>query len=325
MKKVICFGEILLRFTPSFNGDWLANNSIPIFPGGAEANVASALAKWEIPVSYVTAAPENFLADQVLAFLNNQNIETSRVHRSGNRIGTYYLPGGADLKNAEVIYDRLNSSFWDLNPGMIDWEKVFADADWFHFSAICPALNQNVADVCLEALTVARAKNITISVDLNYRAKLWKYGKEPLEVMPELVQYCDLVMGNVWAANQMLNIPLTEKLDKDVHSVYLEQAKKSSETILRRYPQSKVVANTFRFSDKNKVKYYASLYDHHMFSSAVYNTENVIDKVGSGDCFMAGLIYGYKNNLEPQAIIDFATAAAFQKLFVIGDATNKIS
>ncbi len=114
MNKVVCFGEILLRFTPSANGGWLKENRIPVFPGGAEANVASALARWGIPVSYVTAAPENFLADQLLGFLNDQGVETTSVHRSGNRIGTYYLPTGADLKNAEVIYDRQYSSFWDF-------------------------------------------------------------------------------------------------------------------------------------------------------------------------------------------------------------------
>ena len=324
MNKVVCFGEILMRFTPSMNGDWLENNTISVFPGGAEANVASALARWEIPVSYVTAAPVNFLADQLLDFLNRQKIETSSVHRSGNRIGTYYLPSGADLKNAEVIYDREYSSFWDLKPGMIDWEKVFVDADWFHFSAICPALNQNVANVCLEGLKVARSKNITISVDLNYRAKLWKYGKEPLEVMPELVRYCDLVMGNIWAANRMLDAPLSQNLEMDERATYVKQTEETARYIIRNFPQCKIVANTFRFGNEEQLNYYAELYDgQKTFGSAEYSTDSIVDKVGSGDCFMAGLIYGYKNNLQPQAIIDFATAAAFQKLFVKGDATDK--
>ncbi len=206
---------------------------------------------------------------------------------------------------------------------MINWESVFEGAGWFHFSAICPALNQNVADVCREALIVARRKNIRISVDLNYREKLWKYGKTPDEVMPELVQYCDLVMGNIWAANKMLKIPLDPGIENDKPDLYLRQAQRTAEDIIQRFPQCKMVANTFRFSDQNRLKYYAALYDQHLFSSAEYHTENVVDKVGSGDCFMAGLIYGYINRLERQAIIDFATAAAFQKLFEQGDATRK--
>lgn len=324
MKRIVCFGEVLMRFTPSMDGGWLKTNNIPVFTGGAEANVASALARWGIPVSYVTAVPENFLADQLLDFMHEQGIDTKSVHRSGNRIGTYYLPMGADLKNAKVIYDREHSAFWDLKPGMIDWEQVFDGAGWFHFSAICPALNNNVAEVCMEALKVARAKNMMISVDLNFREKLWKYGKEPAEVMPALVKYCDLVMGNVWAANKMLNVPLRYDLEKNERTIYLEQAKATAIAITKEYPHCKIVANTFRFSNENHISYYAELFsDEKTFSSSIYEAENIVDKVGSGDCFMAGLIYGYSKKLEPQAIIDFSTAAAFQKLFEQGDATSK--
>ncbi|MBC7745416.1 MAG: sugar kinase [Flavobacterium sp.] len=322
MDKVVCFGEILLRFT--LNNTWLEDLNIPVFAGGTEANVAFALSKWKIPVSYVTSAPNNFLADQMLAFLGSKGIETSFVHRSGDRIGTYYLPIGADLKNSGVIYDRQHSSFWDLKPGMINWENVLEGADWFHFSAVCPALNPDLANVCLEALQAARLKNILISVDLNYRSKLWQYGKEPFEIMPELVQYCDLVMGNIWAANKMLNIPLEQHLQKKERKGYQQQARLTSELIVKNFPQCKIVANTFRFSNENQVNYYAELYnDQKLYSSAEYRTDQIIDQVGSGDCFMAGLIYGYKHKLDQQRIIDFATAAAFQKLFIKGDAITK--
>ena len=321
MKKVVCFGELLLRLTPSLSGDWLKNASIPIFVGGAEANVASALSKWGISTKYVTAIPDNFLSYQLLDHLHQKGIDTTAILKNGERIGSYYLPLGADLKNSEVIYDRENSSFWNLKPGMLDWETILDGADWFHFSAICPALNQAVADVCEEALKVARSKNISISVDLNYSAKLWQYGKQPSEIMPNLVQYCDLIMGNIWAANKILQIPLSEELNNKTD--FLKQASITSETIIKNFPQCKSVANTFRFTGDKHINYYAVLHDKHKeYVSAEYDTDSIIDKVGSGDCFMAGLIYGYLENHLPQRIINFSAAAAFRKLFVKGDATN---
>jgi 2-dehydro-3-deoxygluconokinase len=322
MKKVVCFGELLLRLTPSMSGEWIDNSNIPVFAGGAEANVTSALSRWGIPTNFVTAVPDNFLSDQLLNYLNKKGIDTSSTIRLGNRLGTYYLPIGADLKTAEVIYDRENSSFWNLKPGMLDWESILDGAEWFHFSAICPALNQNIASVCEEALKVAHLKNIRISVDLNYRPKLWQYGKQPSDIMPNLIQYCDLVMGNIWAANKMLDIPISEYLDGK--TAYLSQAKNTSENIIKSFPKCKTVANTFRFTDYDQINYYAVLYHQNKnYVSAEYNTNSIIDRVGSGDCFMAGLIYGYMHNLLPQEIINFSAAAAFQKLFVKGDSTKK--
>jgi 2-dehydro-3-deoxygluconokinase len=322
MKKVVCFGELLLRLTPSISGEWIDNGNIPIFSGGAEANVASALSKWGIPTKFVTALPDNFLSGQLLNYLNQKGLDISSILKCGKRLGTYYLPIGADIKNAEVIYDRENSSFWNLKPGMLDWETILDGVEWFHFSAICPALNQNIANVCEEALKVARSKNIKISVDLNYRAKLWQYGKQPAEIMPNLVEYCDLVMGNIWAAHKMLNTPVNESLNDKRD--YLMQSKITSEKIATCFPQCKTVANTFRFTDHNQINYYAILHEKNKnYVSAEYNTNSIIDRVGSGDCFMAGLIYGYMQNLMPQQIINFSAAAAFSKLFVVGDATNK--
>ncbi|HYK55470.1 MAG TPA: sugar kinase, partial [Flavisolibacter sp.] len=200
MKRIFCFGELLLRLSPQLEGKWIKEHSMPVFIGGAELNAATALARWDVPVAYGTALPDNYLSKEIIAAVQQKNIDTRKIIFNGNRIGTYYLPQGADLKNAGVIYDRAHSSFWDLQPGQMNWEEVFTDVDWFHFSAISPALNANVAAVCKEAVEAARKKGITISVDLNYRAKLWQWGKQPLEVMPELVQNCDVIMGNLWAA-----------------------------------------------------------------------------------------------------------------------------
>jgi 2-dehydro-3-deoxygluconokinase len=324
MGKVLCFGELLMRFSPDTESHWLQQAAMPVFVGGAELNVATALARWNIPVSYFTAVPDNYLSKQILQSLQHKKIDTSVVHYSGNRIGIYYLPQGLDVKNAGVIYDRAASSFAELRTGMINWDAVLEGVSWFHFSAICPALSVSVAEVCEEALQACIRKNITISVDLNYRAKLWQYGKQPAEIMPQLVQYCNLVMGNVWAAQTMLNIPVRADISQlDQQEVYLEQATVTSQQIMQQYPKCQVVANTYRF-DHSGILYYTTLYHAgKLFVSAEYTTDKVTDKVGSGDCYMAGLIHGFTQKQTPQEIVEFATAAAFQKLFIKGDATDK--
>ncbi len=323
MKRVFCFGELLLRLSPQLNGEWIRGHSMPVFMGGAELNVATALARWGVPVGYGTALPDNYLSKEIIAAVQQKNIDTRKIIFSGNRIGTYYLPQGADLKNAGVIYDRAHSSFWDLKPGQINWEEVFKEVDWFHFSAISPALNANVAAVCREGLEIAHKKGIPISVDLNYRQTLWQWGVPPQDVMPELVQYCAVVMGNLWAAEKMLGVGMDTN-PAGGKEAYLEASLETSQQITRRFPACTQLANTFRFDEGEEgVRYYATLYSEGQLRvSPELATPRIVDKVGSGDCFMAGLIYGNHQGLPPQEIIDFAAAAAFTKLFVKGDATT---
>lgn len=322
---VLSFGELLLRICPDAGGQWLVDNQLPFYVGGAELNVATALALWDVPSRYVTALPDNGLARQIINYLNRQKIDTSAVHYHGNRLGLYFLTKGQDLKNDALIYDRANSAFAELKPGMIDWDKVLDGISWFHFSAICPALNQQVADVCLEGLQAASAKGITISVDLNYRSKLWQYDKQPQDVMPELVKYCDLIMGNIWAADKMLGIEVLGDIhESGQKSIYLKEALSSSQRIMERYPKCRAIANTFRFDEQSNIDYYTCLYtDKEFYSSHEYSTTEIVDKVGTGDCFMAGLIYGFYNSQLPRQTLEFATAAAFQKLFIASDATNQ--
>lgn len=323
---VLNFGELLLRITPDAQGDWLQQNSLPVFVGGAELNVATALALWDVPSRYFTALPKNGMSAQIVSFLEDKDIDTSSIFYHGSRVGLYFLTKGQDLKHDALIYDRAYSAFAELTPGQVNWDAVLDGVTWFHFSAICPAISQNAADVCKEVLEVASKKGITISVDLNYRAKLWKYGKEPIDVMPELVQYCDLIMGNVWAAERMLGTPVSQDVtESGQKSLYVKEAQKSSEAIIKQFPKCKAVANTFRFDANNTdVQYYTVLYtDGQPYLSGEYAAETIIDKVGSGDCYMAGLIYGFYNGLDPQQTVNFATAAAFTKLFVNSDATNK--
>lgn len=323
-KKVLCFGELLLRMSPELGGSWISNSNMPVYLGGAELNAATALAKWNVPVKYITALPDNYLAKDICAELIKKNIDTDAIIFSGQRIGSYYLPQGADLKHAGVIYDRACSSFSELETGTIDWDEVLQDVSWFHFSAISAALTGNVAAVCEEALVAASKKRITISVDLNYRAKLWQYGKKPDKVMPALVEHCDIIMGNIWAANTLLNIPVDADIhDKKSKEAYLQHARQTSHFLMKRFPKANTVANTFRFDEKDGLKYYAALdAGSEQFVSNEFSTKTIIDKIGSGDCFMAGLIYGKYNHLASQEIIEFAAAAAFKKLFIKGDATT---
>lgn len=322
MSRVLCFGELLLRLSPQLKGDWLKQQSMAVHVGGSELNVASALAIWQVPASYFTVLPDNYLTVEIISDLNVRGINLSKVKLSGNRVGIYYLPQNADLKHTSVIYDRENSSFSEIQPGELDWEYILQDVSWFHFSAISPALNQNIADVCLEAVKIASKKGITISVDLNYRSKLWQYGKQPYEIMPNLVNYCNVIMGNIWAKEKMLRINFNQGNTMD-RQFFIDASLKSSELLMQEFDNCKQVANTFRFDVGKGIKYYASLYEkNNIYLSKELSTNSIIDKVGSGDTFMAGLIYGKWNNYNSQQIVDFASLAAFNKLFIIGDATK---
>ena len=208
----------------------------------------------------------------------------------------------------------------------MDWDPALEGVSWLNFSAISPALNEHLPAVCREALEAASAKGITISVDLNYRARLWQYGKCPDAVMPELVQYCDVIMGNIWAANTLLGIPI----DKQAEVLYdrqtfLDHAQWTSAQIMHRFPRCRAVANTFRFDHGAQgLEYYTTLdTGGRQYVSPLFIAETIRDKIGSGDCFMAGLIYGLYNAHSPQEIINFAAAAAFGKLNELGDATSQ--
>ena len=321
MNKVLCFGELLLRMSPVLDQEWIKTGVMPVFTGGAELNVAQALAKWNIPVKYCTALPDHYLAKEIVDYVAAKNIDVSGIHYSGERIGTYYLPQGADLKNTEVIYDRAHSSFASLKPGTLDWDQLLNDTSWFHFSAISPALNKNTAAICKEALEAASAKGIFISVDLNYRSKLWQYGKQAVEIMPELVQYCNVVMGNLWAVEAMLGItsPVKDSVGRTKEEL-IEAARRSMLNIHKTYSQVTDISYTFRLE-----QYYYGVLQHgpEMVVSNEHELGKIVDKVGSGDCFMAGLIYGLYKKHPAQDIIQFASTAAVGKLYEVGDSTNR--
>jgi len=321
--KVLCLGEILLRICPDAQGDWIEKQGLPVFIGGAELNVTRALAKWQVPVSFLSRLPDNFLANQVVQQLEQEHIDTSGILRGGRRIGLYFLPTGQTIQNQGVIYDREGSSFAELKRGMIDWNSVLDGVSWFHFSAINPALNDEIAWLCEEGMKAAHDRGITVSIDLNYRPKLWQRGRDPRWVMESLLPYCQVIMGNVWAADSMLGIQVDESLQTHDKQACIEHAHITSHRIMELFPDVRHVYNTFRF-ETNELQYFATLNtDTESFVSTTYHSPDIVDKVGSGDCFMAGIIHGTINKKAPQEILDFCTSAAFQKLFTKGDTNTR--
>ncbi len=323
--NILSFGELLLRLSSSGEGFLGEGNNVIVFPGGSEANVAASVAQWGIPCSYMSRIPDNDLARQAVQALNRLGVDTQPCLWEGDRLGLYFLLSANGLSKGEVVYDRKYSAFSQLEPGEIDWDKVLDGYTWFHWSALTPALNESLAAVCQEALEAANKKGLTVSVDLNYRNRLWNYGKQPIEVMPSLLTYCDVVMGNIWAANKMLGTSVLETLARDTTpDIYFEHAKESAQEVFALLPKCRHIAYTFRFMDSPTHNLLYGTYHtrENDFISAINETNEVIDRIGSGDAFMAGLIYALTESKPGQEIVDTATAAGFKKLFVKGDFGN---
>ncbi|WP_270088252.1 sugar kinase [Sphingobacterium sp. SYP-B4668] len=327
LKKVLSFGELLIRLQATSDSffETTGNNHLQIFPGGSEANVAVTLAQLGVPTSYLSATPDHVLAQEIKSKLNSYGIDTSKIKMQGDRLGSYFLLSANGLSKGEVIYDRKYSSFSQLTPQDLNWDELLEGIDWFHFTALTPSLNEGLAMICKQALEVAVKKEITISVDLNYRNRLWQYGKEPIEVMPELAKYADVIMGNIWAANKMLGTSIDDTLDRHTSKeAYAEYSKISAKEIFEKYPKCKHVSNTFRFMDNPKHNLFYGTYHTRDTDkvSDTFETNQVVDRIGSGDAFMGGLIYAIITDSTPQEIIDIATQAGYQKLAVEGDFGN---
>jgi len=321
-EKILVFGELLLRFSSSEEQFISKNHTVSIFPGGSEANVAASLGQLNLPCSYVTCVPENALALSALNNLIDLGVDTSKTITTGDRMGLYFLLSANGLTSGQVVYDRKFSSFSMITPGLFDWDSIMRGNTWFHWTALTPALNEQTAAVCKEALVAAKKNGLKISVDLNYRNRLWDYGKEPIEVMPELVQFCDVIMGNIWAANKMLGTHVSHDLARDTSSDdYMLHAEASAKEIFGLFPNCRHIANTFRFMDNPQHNLFYGTYHTptENYISKIYETNEVVDRIGSGDAFMAGLIYALAHQQTGQNVIDTATKSGYQKLFVRGD------
>lgn len=323
MKKIVTFGEIMLRLaTPEYLRFSQATSYEATF-GGGEANVAVSLANFGMETSFVTRLPENDIAKACRDDLRKHGVGTSGIIWGGERLGIYFLETGAVSRPSKVVYDRAHSSISTIEPGMIDWERVFAGADWFHFTGITPALSQSAADVCLEAARAANKLGVTVSCDLNYRKNLWKYGKSCTEVMPALVECCDVIIANEEDAEKVFGIK-PEGFDVTATGGQVDAARFESvaKQLQAKFPRAERVAITLRGSiNANHNTWGAVLYtDGKLHASRRYDITHIVDRVGGGDSFGAGLIYGlltYGNDYRKT--IEFAVAASCLKHTIKGD------
>jgi 2-dehydro-3-deoxygluconokinase len=319
--KVVTFGEIMLRLNPPGFLRFGQAGSFEVSFGGGEANVSASLANFGIETDFVTRLPKNDLGDACLAYLRRYGIGTSKILRGGSRIGIYFLENGAVQRGSKVIYDREGSSIATIQKGMLDWDAIFADADWFHWTGITPSVSESLCQVCLDGILKAREKGLTVSCDLNYRAKLWKWGKKAGEVMPELVRHCDVAVGNEEDADKVFGIraPDTDvtagKVEAEKYTAVAEQLKKA-------FPNLKRIAITLRGSlSASHNTWSGVLYDGaKLYVGQVFNITDIVDRVGGGDAFVGGLIYGFKTYGDDlQKALDFAVAASCLKHSVVGD------
>ena len=323
MPKIITFGEIMLRLaTPGYLRFSQADTLNATF-GGGEANVAVSLANYGCEAEFVTRLPENDIAKACVSDLHKHGVGTKYCVYGGDRLGIYFLETGAVARPSKVVYDRANSSIATVRPGMIDWNKVFEGADWFHWTGITPALSQGAADVCLEAVRAANALGVTVSCDLNYRKNLWKYGRQAGEVMPALVEGCDIILGNEEDADKVFGIK-PEGFDVTATGGTIDQGRFRSvgEQLMKRFPRAKKVIITLRGSiNANHNTWGGVLWDGRtLYESPRYDITHIVDRVGGGDSFMGGLIYGLLTwPGDDQRALNFAVAASCLKHTVFGD------
>ncbi|WP_172797933.1 PfkB family carbohydrate kinase [Longilinea arvoryzae] len=329
MKHVVTFGEIMLRLKAPGTERFFQSPMLEATFGGGEANVAVSLANFGLPVSFVTILPKNLVADACIAELRRFGVDTAEILRQGSRMGIYFLEAGANQRPSVVVYDRAESSIATAEPGNLDWERILADADWFHLTGITPAISQSAADLCLEALHVARAHGITISCDYNYRKNLWKYGKSAQSVMTEIVRLVDVGIANEEDCQKALGVEVEAVgSSQSIEGGHLDRAHYEAlcKKMLETFPNLKIQAITLRESisaDHNG--WSACLYNgKEFYVSRRYDISDIVDRVGGGDAFAGGLIYGLTKNMPDSDALEFAVAASCLKHSIAGD-FNRIS
>ena len=323
MGKIVTFGEIMLRLATPGYLRFSQTNELSATFGGGEANVAVSLANYGMDAEFVTRLPENDIAAACVKDLHKHGVKTDHIVYGGDRMGIYFLETGAVARASKVVYDRAHSAISEIKPGMIDWEHVLAGADWFHWTGITPAISQGAADVCLEAIQTANRLGIPVSCDLNYRKNLWKYGKKASEVMPDLVAGCDIILGNEEDAEKVFGIkPEGFDVTATAGEVNAAEFESVCTQLMQRFPRARKVIITLRGSiNANHNTWGGVLYDgKQLFQSPRYDITHIVDRVGGGDSFMSGLIYGLLTYpQDDQQALNFAVAASCLKHTIYGD------
>ncbi|MEM9687274.1 MAG: sugar kinase [Bacteroidota bacterium] len=317
MKKVVTFGEIMLRLSTERHLRFSQAGAFSATYGGGEFNVAVSLANYGISSAFVTRLPDNEIGACALMEVKKRNVGAQHIVFGGDRLGIYFLETGAGTRGSNVVYDRANSAMATMKKGTINWEVVLKDASWFHWSGVTPAISQNTAEECLKAVKTAHQMGLIISSDLNYRSKLWKYGKAPKEVIPELLHYSNLILGDLDTAFFMLG---KEKVSPDYQDK--DSLPKLYDILFDSCPHLTNIATTLRYSvSASHQKIGGILYDgRKLYSADIQEVTPVVDRIGSGDAFMGGLIYGLmKDENDKQTALNIAVAACCLKHTIYGD------
>jgi 2-dehydro-3-deoxygluconokinase len=317
--RFITFGEIMLRLKSPGHERFFQSPMLEATFGGGEANVAVGLARLGLNAAFVSAIPENPIGNACVAELRKHGVDTSLLVRQGNRLGVYFLEAGANQRPSVVVYDRSHSAISEAMVGDIDWNTVFDGATWFHVTGITPAISQSASELALEAVKTAREKGVTISCDLNFRKKLWKYGKSAPEVMGELVKHVDIAVGNEEDCQKSLGIEVD--VDVDSGKLQAEIYRDLTNKVLTTYPNLKKIAITMRESHSADYNgWSATLNNREEFLvSQKYEIHDIVDRVGGGDSFATGLIYGLNTLKTDQEALEFAVAASCLKHSIPGD------
>jgi 2-dehydro-3-deoxygluconokinase len=321
MKPIVTFGEIMMRLSPPGFLRFGQARSFDVIYGGGEANVAVSLANYDLPVEYITRLPNNDLGVACLAYLRQYGVGTRFVARGGERLGIYFMEFGAAQRGSKVVYDRAHSSISTIAKGMVDWKAVFAEAGWFHWTGITPAISAGAAEALMEALEAARGAGVTISCDLNYRKNLWKWGKKAGEVMPDLVRLSDIAIGNEEDAEKVFNIK-AEHSDVIAGKVDAGDYQQVAQALREKFTNLKAVAITLRGSLSASHNTWSGVFlsGNQFYTAPTYDIAHIVDRVGGGDSFCGGLIYGLVTKPDdPQYALNFAVAASCLKHSIIGD------
>lgn len=317
MNKIVTFGEIMLRLSTERHLRFSQAKMFNATYGGGEFNVAVSLANYGITAEFVTRIPDNEIGHCALQEMQKMNVLTHNVAFGGDRLGIYYLETGSGNRGSNVVYDRANSAMATVEENTFDWEKILEGKTWFHWSGITPAISENAAKECLKAIQTAHKLGLIISCDLNYRSKIWKYGKQPAEVMPQMLKYCNVLLGDIDTAFFMLGL---EKVNPDYDNK--SQLKEYYTKITQICPELKTIATTLRYSvSASHQRIGGILFDgKEIYNAAVKEVTPVVDRVGTGDAFMGGLIYSLiKNPDNIQKTVEFAVAACCLKHTITGD------